>query len=172
MDFHLFAVSAASAAVIIGLGAGCSQADVQDAMARSEARREARVAAFDPLRPDPQYRLLPDRPRRATLPRTAPDVPVKLVEPPAIWEDASVDAAGLKFTTSKINGNNFQIYMVASKPFSGKLRAIAKNASFSEIARATASAAFEPDDAGYVEFQMPNSMADDEIKLIILEVAK
>lgn len=43
--------------------------------ANSAARRDARRAAFEPLRPDPAYRLLPDRPLHLKSPAKAKSKP-------------------------------------------------------------------------------------------------
>lgn len=60
--------------------AGCANID---------ARREQRWAAFEPLRPDPEFRILPDRPLlkfEGSRPQPAELPEVQSSEAPVIWE--------------------------------------------------------------------------------------
>ena len=85
MKTYSLLCAAAFLAVIL---AGCAGVD---------ARREQRWAAFDPLRPDPEFRLLPDRPllkfsrsgNRSAAGERAEEAA------PLVWKSAELDSRGL-----------------------------------------------------------------------------
>lgn len=138
----------------------------------SENRREARWAAFDPLRPDPQFRLLPDRPRtlhnHTDKQSTAPQK-TQLIEPPVIWVSHDLEKRGLQTTVSKIHNQTLEQYFIASTPYRGELLAIAKNKDFAEVSRVHVQVELQKAEAKYIEFKLPGNLAPDEIKLISIE---
>lgn len=132
---HLFI--AASAAALL---AGCAGAD---------ARRQQRWAAFEPLRPAPEFRLLPDRPllkfHRAAGTVPADSKPGEVYsEPPHVWKSEKLDLRGIETTSSKFFPDHFALYVIPKTGFTGKLRVCALNAKMEEIGRASAPSTFNP----------------------------
>ena len=165
MKIHHLFIAAASAAALL---AGCAGAD---------ARRQQRWAAFEPLRPAPEFRLLPDRPL-LKFHRTAGTVPAdsKLgevySEPPHVWKSEKLDLRGIETTSSKFFPDHFALYVIPKTGFTGKLRVCALNAKMEEIGRASAPVDLQPGEAGWITFQFPESFGINEVKVLSLEIAE
>ena len=162
MKTYSLLCAAAFLAVIL---AGCAGVD---------ARREQRWAAFDPLRPDPEFRLLPDRPllkfsrsgNRSAAGERAEEAA------PLVWKSAELDSRGLEGTASRFYREKFELYMIARTGFRGKLRARALNERREEVGRAVTTLERNPDEAGWVEFRFPERFALEEVKVIAVELAE
>lgn len=154
-------VVAGFAAVVL---AGCAGVD---------ARRVQRRAAFDPLRPDPEFRLLPDRPLHK-FNRAGAEGAEKRdhAGSPHVWKSGELDACGLESTASKFFPARFELYVIARAGFKGRLRVRALNAEREEIGRAHAAVDMEPDGAGWVVFDFPARLGDNEVKVVAVELAK
>ncbi len=166
---HPFLPSAALLGVILLLS-GC---------ANSAARRDARRAAFEPLRPDPAYRLLPDRPlhlrnpakdRNRPAENALPENPAqRIVTPPAVWISNTLTEAGFENTASRFHGQTVEVYFIASAPFTGTLLATGRNDKNQEIARVRVPVEFAAEDARFVTFELPGKLAPNELKLVVID---
>lgn len=155
-----------AALLISALLAGCAGVD---------ARREQRWAAFDPLRPDPEFRLLPDRPllkfsRSGTAGNAENEVAPATA--PLVWKSTALDSHGLTAGTSRFHSATFELYMVAGDEFEGRLRARALNDRREEVGRAEAALALKADEADWVSFRFPGRFAPEEVKVIAVELAE
>ncbi len=156
--------------IMVGMAAaflaGCANVD---------ARREQRWAAFAPLRPDPAFRLLPDRPLlNFQKPQRAPEkLPeVKPSEAPVVWEARTLLEQGVRSTNSKFHPPLFEIYISTEQPLVGELTACALNSRMEEIGRARAEVNFHAGDAGFVKFTFPGELPGDEVRVIVFDRAK
>lgn len=148
--------------------------------ANSAARRDARRAAFEPLRPDPAYRLLPERPLHLKSPAKAKSKPAdadvlpenparRIVTPPAIRVADDLAEAGFENTVSRFHGQTVEVYFIAKKPFTGTLLAVGRNDQNQEIARVKVPVEFAAEDARFVTFELPGKLAPDEPKLVVID---
>lgn len=148
--------------------------------ANSAARRDARRAAFEPLRPDPAYRLLPDRPLYLKSPAKAKSKPAdadvlpenpaqRIVTPPVIWLANDLAEAGFENTASRFHGQTVEVYFIAKKPFKGTLLAVGRNDKNQEITRVKVPVEFAAEDARFVTFELPGKLAPNELKLVVID---
>lgn len=157
-----------SAAVFLAatMGTGCAGVD---------ARREQRWAAFDPLRPDPEFRLLPDRPllkfgRSKSHERTGAEAPE--MKAPLIWKSAALDSHDLTAGASRFHPAKFELYIISDAGFSGCIRARALNGQREEVGRSEVALERKPDEAGWVVFPFPERFAPGEVEVIAVELAE
>ena len=159
-----------AASLVAALFAGCAGVD---------ARREQRWAAFDPLRPDPEFRLLPDRPllkfsRSRASGRTETETEAPAVKAPLIWKSTALDSRGLVGGASRFHPAKFELYVivVSDAGFSGRLRARALNGKREEVGRSEVALERKPDEAGWITFQFPGRFAPGEVEVIAVELAE
>lgn len=148
--------------------AGCAGVD---------ARREQRWAAFDPLRPDPQFRLLPDRPllkfnRSDAADRDRSEEDSSMSAAPLVWKSTALDSRDLLWGASRFHPAGFELYVIAGEAFDGRLRARALNERREEVGRAEVSLVRKADEAGWVSFRFPGRFAPGEVKVIAVELAE
>ncbi|MDR0932907.1 MAG: hypothetical protein LBM70_07820 [Victivallales bacterium] len=157
----------------------CLAAIILSGCAGVEARREQRRAAFEPLRPDPEFRLLPDQPHhlrnhRQSSVNSAIDAKKTTVGAGAlpVVKSPEFESCGLESTSSKMAGNKFELYVIAKYGFAGKLRARALNAAQEEIGRAHSEVDIDADDATWVVFSFPDGCDPKAIKSVAVELTK
>lgn len=146
--------------------AGCANID---------ARREQRWAAFEPLRPDPEFRILPDRPLlkfEGARPQPAELPEVQSSEAPVIWEAKNLLKEGIRSSTSKFHAPTFEIYLKAEQPLVGELVAYALNSRMEEIGRARTEVNLHAGDAGLVKFTFPDELPETEVRVIVFDRAR
>ncbi len=146
---------------------GCSGVD---------ARREQRWAAFEPLRPAPDFRLLPNRPlvkfdRDNSAPQEGADSKPGdfYVEPPSVWKSEKFDAFKIDAGGSKFFPGRFEQYLIFNTPYKGQLTVYALNAKMEEIGRASAAVDCKAGDAQWVVFSFPVKFSPNEVKVLSLE---
>ncbi len=137
-------------------------------------RREARWAAFEPLRPDPQYRLLPDkpilfRPDRSGRPDPVPVTEI-LREPPVIWTAHRLEKNGLNPGVTRFHDTTAEVYFTAALPFCGELVAKAVDSSGNEIGRVRVPAEFRKGDARFVAFAFSGNFTMNQIKVVSVDL--
>ena len=157
-----------AASLIAALFAGCAGVD---------ARREQRWAAFDPLRPDPEFRLLPDRPllkfsRSRASGSTETEAETPAVKAPLVWKSTTLDSHGLVGGASRFHPAKFELYIISDAGFSGRLRARALNGRREEVGRSEVALERKPDEAGWVAFPFPERFAPGEVEVIAVELAE
>lgn len=91
--------------------------------------------------------------------------------------DASLAEAGLEMTVGKARGlgdveKGMTVYLIAAKPFEGKLRARALNAQGQEVGRAHAEVVLQEGDASYVEFIFPDAMDSQLVQRYLISVSR